>query len=166
MPGFFDRVKSGMDKGRFEADRLIHVNQAQGVLKGLQRELDAVVAGWGPQVLALYDAGTLTQPELLAAGPQIEELRQKLAAQEAEIQRIREEKPPEPEPAPEPQIIAPPPPQVTAFQPQQQEAAAPAEPVRADIPAIPVRGRFCANCGAALPDGVKFCMECGAKVEA
>jgi len=161
VPGFFDRVRSGAEKAAFEADRLRRVNQAQGVLKGIQRELDAIVAGWGPQVLALYDAGTLTQPELLAAGPQIDELRQKLAAQEAEILRIREERPPEAEP----EVAPPPPPPVVPFQPAQQRAT-PSEPLQADVPGTQARGRFCGSCGAALPEGVKFCMECGAKVEA
>jgi hypothetical protein len=151
VPSFFDKVKSGAEKAAFEADRLRRVNQAQGVLKGLQRDLDALVAGWGPQVLALFDAGSLTQPELLEAGPKIVELRQKIADQETEIARIKEEKPPEPE------VVAPP----AALPPvEQAEAAAPAA-----SPAAPVRGRFCANCGAALPAGVKFCMECGTKVE-
>lgn len=161
MPGFFDRVKSGAEKAAFEADRLRRVNQAQGVLKGIQRELDAIVAGWGPQVLALYDAGTLTQPELVAAGPQIDEMRQKLAAQEAEILRIREERPPEPEP----EVVAPPPPPVVPFQPAQQPAS-PSDSLQADVSGTPVKGRFCGSCGAVLPAGIKFCMECGAKVEA
>ena len=149
MPGFFDRVKSGAEKAAFEADRLRRVNQAQGVLKGIQRELDGTVAGFGAQVLALYDAGTLTQPELLAAGPQIDALRQKLAEQEAEIERIRQERPPEPE------VAAPAPAPIQARQPGTEPAAGAAAP----------KGRFCANCGAALAPDVKFCMECGTKVE-
>lgn len=167
MPGFFEKVKSGAEKAAFEADRLRRVNQAQGVLKGVQRELDAIVADWGPQVLELYDAGTLVQPELLAAGPKIDEIRARLAAQEAEILRIREEKPPEPEPepAPPPQVVAPPVPQTTPAQPQHMPAPAPAEPVRASTPPVQVKGRFCASCGAALRAGANFCMECGTRVE-
>ncbi|HNS50603.1 MAG TPA: zinc-ribbon domain-containing protein [Anaerolineae bacterium] len=160
MPGFFDKVKSGAEKAAFEADRLRRVNQAQGVLKGYQRELDAIVAAWGPQVLALYDSGSLTQPELLAGGPQIDELRQKVAAQEAEIARIREERPPEPE------IVAPPTPPSSPDQPHQMEGTVRSEPVQADVSAPRSGGRFCGACGAALPPGVKFCMECGTKVEA
>ena len=162
MPGFFDKVRSGAEKAAFEADRLRKVNQAQGVLKGFQRELDATVAAWGPQVLALYDAGTLTQPELLATGPQIDELREKITAQEAEIVRIREERPPEPEP----EVVAPPAPPAFPDQPQQMDDTARAEPLPAGATATRAGGRFCGNCGAALPPGVKFCMECGTKAEA
>jgi hypothetical protein len=153
MPGFFDRVKSGAEKVAFEADRMRRVNQAQGVLKGIQRELDGIVGGWGAQVLALYDAGTLTQPELLAAGPQIDALRQKLAQQEAEIERIRQEEPPEPE------VAAPAPVEV-----RQPPAAPPVGAEPAAGPAAPM-GQFCGNCGAALAADAKFCMECGTKVE-
>jgi hypothetical protein len=154
MPGFFDKVRGEAVKAAFEADRLRRVNQAQGVLKGMQRELDGVVAGWGPQVLALYDAGTLTQPELLAACPQIDELRQKIAAQEAEIERIRQDKPPEPE--------------VTAPTPVEVRQATPAPAVGSEPaagPAAPGKARFCGNCGSPLPADVKFCPECGTKTE-
>ena len=48
------------------------------------------VAEVGRQALALYDAGTLAQPELLALGPALDELRAKIAAQEAEIKWMQE----------------------------------------------------------------------------
>jgi hypothetical protein len=155
MPSFFDKVRGEAAKAAFEADRLRRLNQAQGVLKGIQRELDGVVAGWGPQVLALYDAGTLTQPELLADVPKIDALREKIAAQETEIERIRQEKAAEPEAAT---------PAPVAVEVRQPTPAPSTEPSAG--PAEPAKGRFCGNCGSPLTADVKFCMECGAKVEA
>jgi len=157
MPGFFDRVKSGAERAAFEADKMRKVSQAQGALKNTQRDLEAKVAGWGQQVLALYDAGALTQPELLAVGPEIDALRLKIAAQEAEIERIHEEKPPVAEPA-----AAPP-----AMEPVQMLPPVAAAPAETDLPgasAAPAKGRFCANCGSPLQPDTKFCMECGTKV--
>jgi hypothetical protein len=151
MPGFFDRLKSGADKAAFEADRLLRLNQAQSAVRTAQRELDAEVLELGQQALALYDAGTLTQPELLAICPKIDAKRQDVAAKEAEVERIRQEKPPEAgTPAPE----APPEPP----EPVQPEHTPP-EPV------TPAAGaRTCPNCGSALPDDVRFCPECGTRV--
>jgi hypothetical protein len=148
MPGFLDKLKSGADKAAFEADRLVRVNQAQSALKAIQRELEAEVVALGQQALALYDAGTLTQPELLALGPKIDSIRQRVAAQEAEVERIRQEKPPEAAAAQEKPVAA-----VEASPAPQAEVAAPGPP-----------GRFCPNCHAPLPADVRFCPECGAKV--
>jgi hypothetical protein len=149
MPSFLDKLKSGADKAAFEADRLVRVNQAQSTLKSIQRELETEVAATGQQVLALYDAGTLTQPELLALCPKIDELRGRIAAQEAEVERIRQEKPPE--------ATAP-------AQERMPEAAVPVASMQPEVPTPAVRGRTCPNCQAPLPDDVRFCPECGSKV--
>jgi hypothetical protein len=160
MPGFFDKLKSGADKAAFEADRLLRVNQAQSTLRALQRDLETETAGLGREVLALYDAGTLTQPELLALCPNIDALREKIATQEAEVERIRQEKPPE----------APAPAQEKPAEPPQPVQASPAlgTPAETETPAEPAapgpQGRACPNCGTPLPADVRFCPECGTKL--
>jgi hypothetical protein len=146
MPGFLDRIKSGADKAAFEADRLLRVTQAQSALKALQREMEAI----GQQAVALYDAGTLTQPELLAILPQIDTLRQQIAAQEAEVERIRQEKPLE-APAPGEERL--------------EEAPAPAQEEPPEAPAPAPQGRICPQCQTELPADVRFCPECGSRVE-
>lgn len=150
MPRFLDRIKSGADKAAFEADRLLRVTQAQSALKALERDLEAQMAAIGQQAVALYDAGTLTQPELLAILPQIDTLRQQIAAQEAEVERIRQEKPPE---APAPAEEEPP------------QAPAPAQEEPPEAPAPAPQGRRCPQCHTELPADVRFCPECGARVE-
>jgi len=152
MPGFLDKLKSGADKAAFEADRLMRLNQAQSALKTVQRELETELQALGQEVLALYDAGNLAQPELLDRMPKIEAIRQRVTAQEAEVERVREEKPPEagaaaPEPAAPPEPVAP---------------VRPGPPPPPPTPGAQVA--TCPNCGAALKPGVKFCPECGARV--
>lgn len=138
MPGFLDKLKSGADKAAFEADRLVRVNQAQSALKAMQREVEAEVVALGQQALALYDAGTLTQPELLALGPKIDSVRQRIADQEAEVERIRQEKPP--------------------------DAAATLPEARPEAPAPAPQGRVCSSCRTPVSADVRFCPECGARV--
>jgi hypothetical protein len=148
MPGFLDKIKSGADKAAFEADRLRRVSQAQSALKALQHDLETQVAAIGQNVLALYDAGALTQPELLALCPPIDSLRQQIAAQEAEVEQIRQEKPPE-APAPVPE------------QPPAAPTPTPQQPPPAPAPAL--HGHICPQCQVQLPADVRFCPECGSK---
>jgi hypothetical protein len=155
MPGFFDKLKSGADKAAFEADRLRRQTQAQSALKALQRDLDDQIRALGQQALTLHDAGTLTQPELLALCPQIDNLRQQITTQEAEIERIRHEKPPE-DAAP---VEEPPTPAPAQARPVTQQP--PAAPVQTATPEL--RGHICPKCQIPLPADVRFCPECGSR---
>jgi len=148
MPSFLDKIKSGADKAAFEADRMRRVSQAQSALKSLQQELGAQTMALGQQALALGDAGTLTQPELLALLPSIGDLRQRIAAQEAEVERIRQEKPAE-APAPAPQ------------EPAAAPIPVPQPPAAAPAPVL--HGHICPQCKTELPADVRFCPECGSK---
>ena len=147
MPGFFDKIKSGADKAAFEADRLRRQSQAQGALNRVKGDLNTQAAGIGQKVLALYDAGALAQPELLELCQQVDALRQQVAVQEAEVERIKQERPPEAEvPAP---AAAP--------------VAAPA-PAPAPTPAPAAAAKVCPHCGATVAGGGRFCPECGKPV--
>lgn len=148
MAGFLSKLKSGADKAAFEADRLVRVNQAQSALRSIQRELEAEVTALGEQALALYDAGTLTQPELLAHATKIDDVRQRIADQEAEVERIRQEKPQEAAPAHEEEVPA--------------AAAAPEPPPQPSTPAP--QGRTCPQCQTPLQADARFCPECGFRV--
>jgi hypothetical protein len=143
MPGFFDKIKSGADKAAFEADRLRRQSQAQGALNKVKGDLNTQAAGIGQKVLALYDAGALAQPELLELCQQMDALRQQVAVQEAEVERIKQERPPEAEvPAP---------------------AAAPVA-APAPTPAPTAAAKSCPHCGATVTGGGRFCPECGKPV--
>lgn len=171
MPSFLDKLKSGADKAAFEADRLVRVNQAQSNVRLAQRELDVETGALGREVLALYDAGALTQPELLATCQKIDGLRQHVAALEAEVERIRQEKPLDPS-APAEADLAEMPAPVRPPVPTATPAAPPSAPpsVAATTPGPPpaapgAQARACPNCGNALRPGVRFCPECGARVD-
>lgn len=145
MPGIFDKMKSGAERASFEADRLWRVNQARSTLRDLEGDLEARVAALGCQTLALYDAGGLTQAELLESCGPIDALRQKIEAQQAEVERIQQEKPPT-EPGAEEAVPS--------------EAPAHEEPSRAG--AESTQERTCARCHSPVMAGARFCQECGA----
>lgn len=153
MPSFLDKLKSGADKAAFEAERLVRVNQAQAAVRAAQRDLEEQTVALGREALALYDAGALAQQELLATCRSIDASRQQVATLEAEVERIRQEKPPEPGAQPEPEAAA----AGTAAAPLRAQPVAPPEAVE--------QGQTCPNCGSALRAGIRFCPECGTKLE-
>ena len=163
MPGFFDKIKSGADKAAFEADRLRRVTQAQGALNKLKGELTTQVAAIGSRAVELYDGGALTQPELQELCQQMDGLRQQVADQENEIERIRQEK------APEAVAAAPAPTATPAGRPCPNCHAEVAAGVKfcpncgskVDVAPAPAT---CPNCGAVVPAGSRFCPECGKTV--
>jgi RNA polymerase subunit RPABC4/transcription elongation factor Spt4 len=191
MAGFFDRIREGAEKAAFEADRLRRLSQAQSELRALFRRLESDTAGLGRRMLQLHDDGALTQPELLEECTAIAPVRQEIEAKEYEIQRIREEKPPEAPRAvafghicPKCKIelpdkalfchvcgskavdIAPPTPADSFVCSHCGEGL---EPAAALCPhcgtrvqtAAPVASVVCPNCGATIPAEATFCPECG-----
>jgi len=164
MPGFLDRIKGEAEKAGFEAERFRRLNQAQGVLKGLQRDLERQTAAMGLQALALYDAGALTQPELVTACQQIDGARQRIADQQAQIERIRQEKPPEPVISAQYGHICP---RCQIRLPDEVRFCPRCGTQAVDVaPPPPPSGQACAQCHAPLAPGALFCPQCGARVEA
>jgi len=164
MPGFFDKIKSGADKAAFEADRLRRVTQAQGVLNKLKGELTTQVAAIGARAVELYDGGALAQPELQELCQQMDSLRQQVADQQTEIERIRQEK------APEAAAAAPVPTAAPAGRPCPNCGTEVPAGVKfcpncgnkMDVVPAPIT---CPNCGATVPAGSRFCPECGKTIE-
>ena len=139
MPSFLDKVKTGAERATFEADRLRRLTQAKSALRELEGDLEQQVGALGQQALALYDAGSLAQPELVASSAPIDTLRQQIETQMAEVERIQQEKPPsEPTAEQEPQG------------PQQEVTESPPEGT-------------CPSCGAQT-GSAKFCPACGTKL--
>jgi len=164
MPGVFDILKEGAEMASFEADRLRRLTQTQSELKVWQQRSAAAAAALGWQVLALYDSGRLTQPELVAAcRQQVDPVRQRMAALQARAEQIRGEKLPSGMASvqygrfcPRCQILLPP---GTGFCPNCGN-----QTIEKSPPQRAANGR-CARCGAPLTEGVQFCTNCGAHVE-
>ena len=165
MSGFLDKIKGGAEKASFEADRLRRLNQAQSTLKTMQREMDSKTAALGRQTLTLFDAGSLAQPELLkTCQKELDPLRQRIADQEAKIEGIRQERPPEAATpvlhghiCPRCQIQLP---AEAGFCPRCGSQAVDA------APPPPATGGKCLQCGAKLTSGSLFCSNCGAPAPA
>lgn len=163
MPGLFDKIKSGAESARFEAERMVRLNQAQSALGNLKRDLDTQATALGQQVLALYDAGTLQQAELVAPCQQLDTLRQQISEQIAQVERIKQEKAPA-EGAPAPVVAA------AARSCPQCGAAIGADTrfcpncgTNTQVAAQPAGTMQCPSCHSTIAADVAFCPECGAR---
>jgi len=161
MSELFDRLKesagqviSEVDKGGqiqsaigglrqrlAEADRKRKVNLVKQQVRDMQTQEAQAINALSAQVLALHEAGTLTQPELVSLCRNVDEIRKQLRAREDELQQLQ--------PAP----------------------LSPAAEVRCShCGAIVVAGStFCQSCGtrqvaAATPPPSLFCVHCGAQL--
>jgi ribosomal protein L32 len=90
MAGFLDRLRKGADKSAFEADKLWRVAGVRCQINALKGQAHQRTQTLGTQALELFDAGQLTQPELLETCGQIAALRQRIAEEEAKIEAIQQ----------------------------------------------------------------------------
>ena len=165
------RVQSavtGLRQRMAEADRKRKIAAVKQQIQDLQAKEAQAINALSAQVLALYEAGTLTQPELVSLCKGVDEIRARIEDKEAELQQI-EPAPPRP-PAAQPAAAPAPAPDQAVAEPRCpncgvvvvggaafcQSCGAPMAP---EAPPAPVH--FCVHCGAQLREGAKFCPKCG-----
>jgi len=153
---------SGLRQRMAEADRRRKINAVKGQIQELQAKEAQAINSLSAQVLALFEAGTLTQPELVSLCRGVNDIRKQIEVREAELAKL--EPAPAPVPAPEPQAGA-----------RCPNCSAPVVPGAAfcqtcgtrlapQQPPAPVL--YCVHCGAQLRQGAKFCPMCGQTVPA
>lgn len=130
---------SGLRHQMAEADKKRNISRVKQQIQDLQAKEAQAINALSAQVLAMHEAGTLTQPELVALCRGVDEIREAIEAREAELARL-EPPPPAPEPA--------------------QAAAAPAGAPQAGAP-VPGPEARCPSCGVAVVPGAAFCQTCG-----
>lgn len=159
--GQIQSALGGLRQRLAEADRRRKINQIKQRIRDLQAEEAQSINALSTQVWALYEAGTLTQPELLSLCKGVAEIRAKIEAQEAELRQLQPEQAPPAAPSPAeaetrcPQCGAP----VVKGATFCQSCGA-----RLEEEKPPVTVQFCVHCGAQLREGARFCPLCGQAV--
>jgi hypothetical protein len=146
---------SGLRQRMAEADRKRKISLIKQRLHDLQSQEAQAVNALSAQVLALHEAKTLTQPELVSLCRQVDDIRVQIQEQEAELKLLQ---PLQPELKPEGRcpncgsvIIA----GGTFCQ------ACGSRLVEQPKPAAI---HFCVHCGTQLREGALFCPQCGKSV--
>ncbi len=158
MSSFFDKMRSGAGKAAFEADRLRRVTAAQSELRRLRDEMNRAVNLVGRVAFDLHQRGQAGPPELSAACDTAAAVLAQVSAQEAEIERIRNEQYVEPATAaydPSPLVCPAGHGPLTPGARFCQQCGQPGVPPAA-APAIP-----CPTCGTPLQTDARFCFNCG-----
>jgi len=143
---------SGLRQRMADADRKRRVNQVKQEIRELQSKEAQAINSLSAQVLALDEAGTLTQPELVSLCKGVDEARVQIKEKEAELALLQ--------PAP-----------TEKAQPAPSAEAQPAAEIRCPSCGLPVvaGATFCQSCGTRLveeeaPPPVLFCVHCGAQL--
>jgi predicted RNA-binding Zn-ribbon protein involved in translation (DUF1610 family) len=149
---------SGLRHRMAEADRKRKVNAIKQQIQDLQAKEAQSINSLSAQVLALYEAGTLKQPELVSLCKGVDEIRAEIEEKEAELAQLQ---PVQPAPAEEPQAaaghrcpscgVA-----VVAGAAFCQTCGTRLKPEELPAPVL-----FCVHCGAQLREGARFCPQCG-----
>ena len=155
---------SGVRQRMAEADRKRQINRVKQQIEELKDKEAQAINSLSAQVLALHEAGSLTQPELVSLCKRVDEIRVQIKETEAELEQLQ---PPPPPSAPTP-TPAPAPAAGDAERCPQCGVAVMAgaafcqscgAKVASEPPPAPML--FCVSCGAKLREGARFCPKCG-----
>ena len=148
---------TGLRQRLAEADRKRKVSLVKQQIRELQTQEAQAINALSAQVLALHEAGTLTQPELVSLCRNVDEIRKQLREREDELQQLQ---PPPPQPVPDlrcPHCGA----GVVAGAAFCQSCGTRLAP-EGDHGGSPLP--FCMHCGAQLRENARFCPKCGQTV--
>ncbi|MFN2225904.1 MAG: zinc ribbon domain-containing protein [Anaerolineae bacterium] len=155
---------SGVRQRMAEADRKRQINRVRQQIEEMKDKEAQAINSLSAQVLALHEAGSLTQPELVSLCKRVDEIRVQIKETEAELEQLQ---PPPPPSAPTP-TPAPAPAAGDAERCPQCGVAVMAgaafcqscgAKVASEPPPAPML--FCVSCGAKLREGARFCPKCG-----
>jgi membrane protease subunit (stomatin/prohibitin family) len=150
--GQIQSAVGGLRRRLAEAERKRKINQIKQQIRDLQAQEAQAINSLSAQVLALHEAGTLTQPELISLCRAVDDLREQIQEREAELEQ---------------------------WQPAQLEPKAEARcphcgmlvatgaafcqtcGTRVSLEAGVKPALYCIHCGAQLREGARFCPKCG-----
>ena len=153
--GQIQSAVGGLRQRMADAERNRKINLVKQQMRDLQSQEAQTISALSAQVLALHEAGTLTQPELKSLCRNVDEIRVQIREKEAELKSLQ---PAQPEPS------------AGARCPHCGASVTPGGSfcqtcggrVAEEEKAAQIR--FCVQCGAQLREGARFCPKCGQTV--
>lgn len=161
--GFLDNISKtisqGIDRAKFEADKLARVTRVQSEIGDIRRQLDTKRLELADRAVDLHKAGQIQSASIAALAREIESMRSAVTLKEDELQAAQGDafvEPPHTAGSPPAQNVA-----VTVEPPPV------APPQRATPPpSVASDRKSCPSCGFVMPTSAMFCPNCGARVGA
>lgn len=166
--GFLDNISKtlshGLDRAKFEADKLQRVMRLQSDLGEIQKQIDTRRMECGDRAMDLYRAGQISSPTIGDLVASLDALRASLILKEEELKRAQGENFIEPSPSiPSSSYTQQVPISVETPRPS---APPPVPPVAPAAPLPGVATKTCPNCQFQMPGTAIFCPNCGTRVPA
>jgi Double zinc ribbon len=159
--GTIQAAISGLRQRMADADRNRRRSQIKQQIQTLKAQEAQAITALSAQVLALYEAGTLTQPELVSLCRNVGELRAQIRVQQAELDLLQPPTPAAPTGGGEGSGSRCPHCGVAVI-----SGAAFCQSCGGRLEARSAPVRFCTGCGSSLREGARFCPTCGQTVPA
>lgn len=149
------KITEGVERAKFEAEKLQRVMGLQNELGELKRQMDGKRLEFGDRALELYKAGKIQSPTLGEILRAMEQLQVNITLKEEELKLAQGNAFVEPaQPAPPPAQSVP-----ISVEPQRQ-----APPPQAAQPGSVPGTKLCPNCSFQMPSTAVFCPNCGLRV--
>lgn len=158
--GFLDnisrQVSQGIDRAKFEAEKLARIARVQGEIADQRRQLDAKRLELADRAYELYKAGQIQSSTIAALAKDVDALRSTVTLKEDELKSAQTEGYVEPIPPYTP-------PSAAQDVPISVEPTTPPSTYQSGV--APGK-KACPTCGFAMPVSSMFCPNCGTRVGA
>ncbi len=148
-------LSQGIDRARFEAERLQKTLRLQGEISELKRQIDAKRQELGDRAFDLYKAGQIQSPTLGTLVQSMDALRSQITLKEEELKHAQAE-----------EYVEPPQPSAGAQPGPASNTSAPFPNQASTAQATPSDTKACLNCQFVMPRNARFCPQCGARMSA
>lgn len=153
--GFLDNISKtftqGIDRAKFEAEKLARIARVQGELAELRRQMDAKRMELADRAYELYKAGQIQSSTIAALAKDIDGMRSGVTLKEDELKSAQSENYVEP--------VSPVNPTSTA-----QDVPISVEPTQTVYTSAAPDKKACPTCGFVMPNSAMFCPNCGTRV--
>lgn len=159
MSGIMKRLRDETERAKFETGRALRLQREQSKLVQIQGQRRDQLQALGELVWEMFQAGQITDLRQLTICRQIQGVQQQIDDQEAQIERIKQEQPPEPPKCAQCGR------EVSSNDTFCPNCGANVSNVEQSTAVATMAGvQPCPNCGKSVRVGATFCGGCGARL--
>lgn len=152
--GFLDNitksVSQGIDRAKFEAEKIARIARVQGEIAEVRRQMDAKRLELADRAYDLYKAGQITSPTISALAQEVDSMRSSVIVKEDELKVAQSDAYIEPAPAP------------SSY--SSQSVPVSYDTATSSSSGVAADKKPCPSCGFVMPRSAMFCPNCGSRL--